>query len=228
MSRSGARPLRGAALADAPLRVPLRPRPATPIEPDTPEALLLAARAQAEGAVAAARAEAATIREQARLEGAEAGRAEGLAAVEGALVAAAELARALEERRLALEEEAVREATTLAVEVAARLVRAEVAARPERVADVLRGAIRRAADRSRLVARVHPGDLGACREAAPAILSEMGGIAALEVVDDPRVSRGSCVLETAAGDVDATFTSQLARVIEAFAAPPDELLVEPS
>ena len=55
----------------------------------------------------------------------------------------------------------------------------------------------------------------------------MGGISRLEVVDDPRLSPGSCLLETSAGDVDATFPSQLARVLEALAAPPDETLVEP-
>ena len=55
----------------------------------------------------------------------------------------------------------------------------------------------------------------------------MGGISRLEVVDDPRVSPGSCLLETTAGDVDATVESQLGRILEALAAPPDETLVEP-
>ena len=82
------------------------------------------------------------------------------------------------------------EATALAIEAAAKLVRAEVAARPERVGDVLRGAIRRAADRSALVARVSPGDLATCRALAPVILEEMGGIGPLEIVDDPRIAAG--------------------------------------
>jgi flagellar assembly protein FliH len=207
------------------VEVPLRPRPVAPVAPGTPDGVLAAARAEAEELLAGARAEAAAVLEQARREGEAAGRAEGLAAVEGAVAAASEMALALHARREALEEEAVREATALAVEIAAKVVRAEVAARPERIADVMRGTIRRAADRSRLVARVHPDDLGACREAAPALVAEMGGLDGLEVIDDPRVGRGSCVLETAAGDVDATFASQLARVLEALSAPPDESLV---
>jgi flagellar assembly protein FliH len=99
--------------------------------------------------------------------------------------------------------------------------------RPERVADVVRGAIRRAADRSALVARVNPRDLAACRAAVPGIMEEMGGVQRLEVVDDPRVSPGSCLLETSSGDVDATIESQLGRILEALTAPPDESLVEP-
>ena len=93
---------------------------------------------------------------------------------------------------------------------------------------MVRGAIRRAADRSALVARVSPQDLAACRAAIPGIMEEMGGISRLEVVDDPRVSPGSCLLETNAGDVDATVESQLARILEALAAPPDETLVQGS
>ncbi len=122
----------------------------------------------------------------------------------------------------------MREAMAMAVETAAKLVRAEIAVRPERVGDVLRGAIRRAADRSQLVARVSPVDLATCRALAPAILEEMGGIGALEIVDDPRIGVGSCVLETSAGDVDATFPSQLTRVLDALFAPPDQTLVEPA
>ena len=99
--------------------------------------------------------------------------------------------------------------------------------RPERVGDVLRGAIRRAADRSRLVARVSPADLDTCRLLVPAILDEMGGIGSLEIVEDARIGVGSCVLETGTGDVDATFPSQLTRVLDALFAPPDQSLVEP-
>ena len=219
--------LRGATLSDESVAVPLRERIVERPEPATPEGVMERAREDAEAVRAAALREADAVLAAAREEGLAQGRAEAGTTVAGALAAIAEMARALDGRRAALEDSAVREATALAVEIAARLVRAEVAARPERVAEVLRGAIRRAADRSRLVARVSPADLAACREAAPVILQEMGGIASFEVIDDPRVSPGSCVLETTAGDVDATFESQLARIYEALAAPPDEGLVAP-
>lgn len=215
-------------MSDESVAVPLRARRPRRAAPDTPEGIVEHAREDAELVLAAAHDEAAALREIARSEGLAQGRAEAGAEVADALAALGAMAHGLAERRELLQESAVREAGVLAVEVAARLVRAEVAARPERVADVLRGAIRRAADRSRLVARVSPADLAACRAAAPAILEEMGGIARFEVIDDPRVTSGSCVLETTAGDVDATFESQLARVLEALAAPPDEGLVAPA
>ena len=214
-------------MSDESVSVPLRPRTIRRAEPGTPEEVVERARDDAELVMAAARDEADLLREAARNEGFAQGSAAAEAEVAEALATLHALAHGLAERRVQLEDEAVQEATALAVEVAARLVRAEVAARPERVADVLRGAIRRAADRSSLVARVSPGDLAACRAAAPTILEEMGGIAGFQVIDDPRVLPGSCVLETSAGDVDATFESQLGRILEALMAPPDESLVAP-
>jgi flagellar assembly protein FliH len=218
--------VRGAALAEAPVTLALRPPPPPPRPaPGTPEGIVADAQAQAAALLAGAHEEIEAARAAALAEGLASGRAEAMDEVASALEAIRVLARDLHERRAALEREVADEAAALAVEVAAKLLRAELAARPERVADVVRGAIRRAGDRSRLVAHVSPGDLAACRAAAPAIVGEMGGIGRLEVVDDPRISRGSCVLETSAGDVDATFESQLARVLEALLAPPDESLV---
>ena len=219
--------LRGAALSEESVRVPLRERVVERPSPTTPEGVMELAHEEAEAVRAAALREADAVLQAARDEGFAQGRAEAHAAVAGALAALAEAAGGIDEARAALEDSAVREATALSVEIAARLVRAEREARPERVADGAAGASRRAADRSRLVARVSPADLAAGGAAAPVILQEMGGIQSFEVVDDPRVTTGSCVLETTAGDVDATFESQLGRVLEALAAPPDEGLVAP-
>ena len=107
---------------------------------------------------------------------------------------AADAPAGLAAQRERLEEAAVREATALAVEIAARLVRAEVAVNPERVADVIRGAIRRAADRVAAGRPGQPDRPGRVPRRRPRILEEMGGIGRLEVVDDPRVGAGSCVL----------------------------------
>ncbi|MGD9570744.1 MAG: FliH/SctL family protein [Thermoleophilia bacterium] len=220
--------LRGAVVAEAPVTLPLRARPAPPPPlPGSPEAVMEGARRDAEHVIAAAHAEAESLRAAAHQEGYAAGHAVARDEVAQVLSALLTAGGALAARAEELEREAGAEATALAVEIAAKLLRAEVAVRPERVADVVRGAIRRAADRSALVVMVSPSDLAACRAAAPEILAEMGGIGRLDVVDDPRIGAGSCVLQTVAGDVDATFESQLARVLEALAAPPDESLVEP-
>lgn len=220
--------VRGAAVADAPVALPLRAREARSLPPGSPEDLLERARLEAEGILTAAQLAAEEAVAAAREEALEAGRSAARAEVASALDALREALAGLAEHRARVEEDLAREATAMAVEIAAKLVRAEVAVRPERVGDVLRGAIRRAADRSALVARVSPDDLATCRALAPTILEEMGGIGSLEIVDDPRIGVGSCVLETSGGDVDATFPSQLGRVMDALFAPPDHSLVAPA
>jgi flagellar assembly protein FliH len=218
------RTLRGTALAEAPVALALRP---APVSAGAVRMANDAALAEAEAIVAAAHAERDAVLDAARRQGYEEGRAEAALEARELTVALGALHAALEGAVAAAADEAAEAAVPLALEVAAKLVRAEVAARPERVVDVLRGAIRRATSRERMVAHVNPADLAACRDATAAILADTGGIGRFEVMDDPRIARGSCVLETGGGDVDATFESQLARILAAVAAPPDEDLVEP-
>jgi flagellar assembly protein FliH len=219
--------VRGAALADGALTVPARvPVAPPPPEPEDPSTLVEAARAEAASIVERARAEAQAVHADAHAEGYRAGRDEGLASVAAALAAVQGLADAVAGRRAVMEDEATEQAARLAMEVAAKLVRAELTTAPERVVDVVRAAIRRASDRAAITVMVHPDDLSVCREAAGEIMERMGGIGVLEVVDEPRMDRGSCIVRTPNGDVDARFSSQLERVLEALAAPPDHALTD--
>jgi len=187
---------------------------------------MAAAHAEAHGILAEAEAQRAAGFAEGHAEGMARAREEALAEVRTALSSLEEMCAGVERRLAEIEDEAVPAAAGLAVEIAARVVRAEVAARPERVLDVIRAAMRRAVDRERLQVRVHPADLAMCRDAAPELIGTTGGIGRLDFFDDQRVTRGSCLLETNVGDVDATFESQLARIHEALFAPPDDQLVE--
>jgi len=214
-------------IADGAVQVPRRdPVRTARIAGDSPEALMAAAHAEAQAILAAAEEQRARGFENGFMEGIEHARAEARAEVEGAVAALRAAAAAHEERMRRLEDESAPAAAGFAIEIAARVVRAEVAARPERVVDVVRAAMRRAVDRERIVVRVNPADLAICREAAPDLLATTGGVARLDFFDDQRVTRGSCLLETNLGDVDASFESQLARIHEALFAPPEDDLVD--
>ena len=117
--------------------MPLRPRVIRRPDPTTPEGIIDRAREDAEAAMAGAMGETDAMREFARQEGYAQGRAEAAAEVTDALASLRAMARGLAEQREVIEESAVREATALAVEVAARLVRADVAANTDRVADAI-------------------------------------------------------------------------------------------
>lgn len=201
-----------------------------------PDPLTLLAAGSAQALAAAAEAEARAIVAEAEIareesvregwnEGFRAGHAEATENLADALAAVARLTERIETYLAELPDRAADEAAALALEVAARIVRAEVAIRPERVLDIVRAAIRRATDREQLLIHVNPADLQICRDGAPDLMIQMGGIRRIDVVDDPRIARGGCILETPTGDVDATLAGQLARIHEALSAPPDEDLL---
>lgn len=220
-------PIRGVVLGDA-HEVQLREQPNRLSVLTAGSAQALAAMAEAEANAIIAEAEMA--REQAVAdgwrEGFEAGIGEARAQMSDAVAATAGILSAMEEELAALPERLAQEVAAVALETAARIIRAELAVRPERVVDVARGAIRRATDRDRLLAHVNPADLAVMREATAGLIEQMGGIHRFDVIEDPRIAAGGCVLETPSGDVDARIESQLSRILEGLSAPPDGEIID--
>jgi flagellar assembly protein FliH len=164
-------------------------------------------------------AEAEAIREQARREGFEAGRLEGITEVRmelepsarALLAAAEEVALQRAERAVALE----RDAVELAFEIARKVVAGALEAKPEVVVDIVAGALRTLTERERVVIDVHPDDADLVRESIDAVAQQLGGIAHVDVQADRRVPRGGTVVRTDEGEVDATIDTKLERAREA-------------
>jgi flagellar assembly protein FliH len=167
-----------------------------------------------EAPLAAAQAEAEQIRARAREAGHAEGVAEGREQVAAALAAlssaADELAALRDETAAALE----RDAVTLALQLAEKCVAGALAAEPERVLDVVRGALRRLAERRRVTVLVHPDDLELVRAAAGGFAAELGGIEHCDVQAERRVGRGGALVRTDEGQIDACVETQLARARE--------------
>jgi len=176
--------------------------------------------------VAAARAEADAIREQARAEGLAVGRAEGAAAaraeahaqLDPALRALAAAADGLAGERAALAERVERQAVDLAFELSEKVVAGAIEARPERVLDVVRGALRCLVERERLQVLVNPEDLEIVREAIGGLTGELGGVEHVEVQEERRIGRGGAIVRTPEAEIDAALRTKLDRAREAVAA----------
>lgn len=222
--------LRAAELAGETVEVPLRPAPdpLTLLGAGSQQALMLTAEAEAQAIVAEAAEQREQVLRDAWSEGYEAGRNECLTQMQGDLAVVQHMVEAMAGEIATLPDRMAPEVTAMALEVAARIVRAELAVRPERIQDIVRGAIRRATDRERMVIYVNPEDVVTVREAAPGFAAQIGGISRIDVVEDPRVARGGCIVETDAGDVDARLATQFERLSEALSSAPDEELVEPA
>jgi flagellar assembly protein FliH len=163
-------------------------------------------------------AEAEAARAAGHAAGFQAGLAEGqaqLAAAVLALQGAAADVAAERERVSALVEQA---AVELALQIAEQAMAGALDAQPERVVEVVRGALRRLVERDRITVLVHPDDLDCVRESSDRLIAELGGIEHCEVQAERRVPRGGAIVRTREGEVDATLTTKLARVREIVAA----------
>jgi flagellar assembly protein FliH len=105
-------------------------------------------------------------------------------------------------------------AAELALRVAEKVVAGTIEAQPERVVDVVRGALRCLVDRDRVTVQVNSLDLEIVREAIEPVATALGGIDHIDVQEDRRVTRGGAVVRSAAGEVDATIETKLERARE--------------
>jgi flagellar assembly protein FliH len=175
-----------------------------------------------EAPLAAAQAEADAIRSAARAEGHADGLSAGLEEGRAQVAAAASALEAAHAELVALRaataEAVERDAVELAVQLAEKIVAGTLEADPERVLDIVRGALRRLSERRRVTVLVHPDDLELVRAASERFAAELGGIEHCEVQAERRLSRGGAVVRTDEGQVDASLETQLARARELVAA----------
>jgi flagellar assembly protein FliH len=181
--------------------------PSPPLPRDAPDRILARAREEAE-----------RIREATRAAGHAEGRAEGhrdgLSETTAAASAMGEAVNALQALRHETAEAVERDAVELALALAAKVLAGELEARPERVIDVVRGALRRIGDRRQIVVLVDPDDLDVVSAAVGDLRAQVGGIETCDVQADRRVGRGGAIVRTVEGEIDATVKTQLERARE--------------
>ncbi len=191
-----------------------------PLEPEG--GLVLAAGAtpltRAAEIVEQARSEAASLAAAAEQEGFRRGYEDGLARADTVLSEARAgleaVAAALEAERDATAARTEVHAVELALMLARKIVAASVAVEPALVLSVVEGALRRLAERDRIVIEVDPADHAIVRDAIDGVVEALGGVRSVEVLSDPRVGRGGCVVRTAEVEIDARVEEQLARAEE--------------
>ena len=181
--------------------------------------IIAEAKATAEQMIAQARAMRDAELQAAREEGHAQGYEAGLEAADrdtAALIATAEaIAANVAKERDQLLAESEGEVVELALEIANKLVNAAIDVDPALVVDVCRGAMRKAFQRETLTVLAHPDDLEMLRSAGPAMAQELGGIHQLDFVEERRLQRGSVIVRTPVGEIDATFASKGEKIADA-------------
>lgn len=190
----------------------------------TPQEL---AQREAEAIVAAARGEADGVRREAREQGyAEGlreghekgvadGREEGLAELRAALDRWLAMGDALAEAWRARFEGVEAEVRDVAVAAAERLAQEQLALAPETVLNVIRDCLRRAAEAELVTVLVSPKDVALVREHRDELAKVLRGTGRFEILEEPKVEPGSCLVETKTQVIDATRATRLKGLADA-------------
>jgi flagellar biosynthesis/type III secretory pathway protein FliH len=191
---------------------------APPPRQERPPSLNEAAE-RARGIIAQAEADAERIRDHARMaghrEGFEAGHGEARTAMEPAAAALSDAITALRDQQERGAEVLEHEAVSLAMEIAEKVVAAAIEVQPERVLDVVRGALRAIVERERITILVNPEDLDLVRAATSELGGSLGGFEHIDVQEERRVQRGGALVRTSVGEIDARIQTKLDRAREA-------------
>jgi flagellar assembly protein FliH len=120
----------------------------------------------------------------------------------------------LTSQRQALWEQTEQDVIAFVLEMAKRVVKVEIQQNPKVVGEMIRHALRRVADKDNIRIRVSPDELQAIRSDRKELLLVLDGARQLEIVDDRRIGRGGCVIETSAGTVDARVETQFGQIAD--------------
>ena len=115
---------------------------------------------------------------------------------------------ALRRHQSLLRAAAPRDAADLAMDLARDLVAYEARRRPDLVVHVLRKTLLKVKGRDQLKVKTHPEDCEQVKEMLRREIIEVDPSAKVDVFPDPAVQKGSCLVETEFGVVDARFEKQ--------------------
>lgn len=170
------------------------------------------ARAEARRILADAAREAEELRERAEREAQELRESAYQEGLETALAELNNILLEAHERRDAALSGAERDVLRLAVKLAEKIIGREVERDDAALADIVSAALRHARQQEALTVRVNPADLPRV-QAHRERLDPSGRARFIDLVADPRVGHGGCVIEGESGTVDARLDTQL-RVLE--------------
>jgi flagellar assembly protein FliH len=172
---------------------------------------LAASASEGASAVDTSGAELARLRELARAEGYAEGLAAGQAKAEQASGQVKQLAESFGNALDNLDFHIADMVLELALDVARQVVAGELAVRPQHILDVINLALKQMAESSRDARLLlNPEDAALVRPHLDQVLDKNR----LRIVEDIRIVRGGCQIETPQGDLDATLASRWRQVVQ--------------
>lgn len=122
---------------------------------------------------------------------------------------------AIEGQRTTMWRQTEKDIVSFSIEMAKKIIKAEIQENPKVIAEVIKHALRRVVNKEHIRIRISPLDLETVRGQREDLLLVLDGATNLDIVDDRRIEQGGCVIETPAGNIDARIDTQLERTTEA-------------
>lgn len=147
-------------------------------------------------------------------DGEQEGKAEGLKQYEDRLRRFDSILQALHEQRREIGNKYEEELLPLIKAMVERLVNHEVSVNPRVISACFQKAMEFVVENSEVQVHLHTEDFNRIKEASlenPALLSGKGRV---QLVDDPNISQGGCLLKTDFGEVDSTLEKCRAKLYE--------------
>jgi flagellar assembly protein FliH len=108
------------------------------------------------------------------------------------------------------------EMAKLAIKIAERIIQSEISINDDVVVNLIRAALSRVKEREEVILKVSREDYEHVMAKRDVFAQIVEGLKTLDVVVDPAVQRGGCIIETNLGNVDARISTQLAAIELAF------------
>jgi flagellar assembly protein FliH len=129
---------------------------------------------------------------------------------------AGNLIKHISDERNRVLEEVEPELAKLSLEIAKKIIGDEITTNPDVVISVVKQAMIKMRSRERVTIKVNPDDLKHAKEHRNVFAAMIEGMKEMDIVGDPRVEKGGCLIETNLGNTDARINTQLDAIILAF------------
>jgi flagellar assembly protein FliH len=107
-----------------------------------------------------------------------------------------------------------RHVVRLAIAIAERVIRREVSRSPEITLELVREALELAAGSEQITVHLHPSDYETLHDSLSQLTAGRSGTKPWDIVADPQLAPGACLVKTEFGVIDQQFQTQLARIEE--------------
>lgn len=154
--------------------------------------------------------------EQGYQEGYHAGYAEGLSNADAIIEQATELKQQLDDRAERMYREAESEFMSMVLDITRKVIGEELTQNPDVSLSLIKQALAKCAFKSKLTIRVSDEDFDYVNANKDKIIMLTEGINDLEVLCDKALSKGSCIVETTSGEINAGIDVQMNEIQKAF------------